>query len=305
MFDKKEAARSWLAVELEVKAEQEELAGWLLMQCGAKGCQIMPKGTDEVVVSATFERADMPESGLEKLRSSLEMYGLAYALKTLRTRVVPEEDWLAEWKKGFKPFPIGDMFLVTPPWFLEKLSPEQTAARHVIVVEPGMAFGTGLHETTRYCLRALAQNPEVENIADIGTGSGILAIAAALMKPHAHIVAVDTDPAAIRVAAENCELNGVSERVQLLECSTELLDDQAFDCLLSNLTCEDIIALLLDYLRILQPDGIIICAGILREKLPKLEAAIETYPLSIIDRDITEMWAGLTIKRVGVSLRPS
>jgi ribosomal protein L11 methyltransferase len=302
MVEKEEGTRSWLAVELEVKAEQEELAGWLFMQCGAKGCQMMPKGTDEVVVSATFERADMPDSGLQELRSSLEMYGLAYALKSLRTRIVPEEDWLAEWKKGFEPFPIGDKFLVTPPWFLENLDPQLTSGRHVIVVEPGMAFGTGLHETTRYCLRVLPDHPEVQNIADIGTGSGILAIAAALLNPEAHIVAVDTDPAAIRVAAENCELNGVSDRIQLLESSTELLDDQAFDCLLSNLTCEDIIALLLDYLRILQPGGIVICAGILREKLPRLEAAIESYPLSIVHSDLTDMWAGVTMKRIEVTV---
>jgi ribosomal protein L11 methylase PrmA len=80
------------------------------------------------------------------------------------------------------------------------------------------------------------------------------------------------------------------------------LDDQAFDCLLSNLTCEDIIALLLDYLRILQPGGIVICAGILREKLPRLEAAIESYPLTIVDSDLTEMWAGVTMKRIEVTV---
>jgi ribosomal protein L11 methyltransferase len=300
---KQEEKRSWLAVELEVKSEQEELAGWLLMQCGAKGCQMTPQGLDEVIVSGTFERADMPDSGLEKLKSSLEMYGLAYALNSLRTRIIPEEDWLAEWKKGFEPFQIGDRFLVTPPWFLGKLDSAQTDGRHIIVVEPGMAFGTGLHETTRYCLRALERHPEVENIADIGTGSGILAIAAAKMKPEARIVAVDTDGAAIKVATENCELNEVADRVELIEASSEVLDSQGYDCLLSNLTCEDIMALLLDYLRILRPGGIVICAGILREKLPRLEKAIETYPLAITDSELTDMWAGVTMTRIEVTVR--
>lgn len=294
--------RSWIAVELVVKEEHEELAGWLLMYCGAKGSQIMPQGESDVVVSGTFERDDLPESGIEQLKSSLEMYGLAYALKTMRTRIIPEADWLAEWKKGFEPFSVGENFLITPPWFADSLKPEQTDVRHVIVVEPGMAFGTGLHETTRYCLRTLERHPHVESIADVGTGSGILAIAAAMMKPNAEIVAVDTDAVAITIAGVNCRLNGVSDRIKLVEGSTEVLDTQAYDCLLSNLTCEDIIALLIDYLRILKPDGIIICAGILREKLPRLEQAIAEYPLSITDSELTDMWAGITLTRIPVTL---
>src|SRR5437879_72683 len=123
MTSENELKQSWIAVELEVNAEQEELAGWLLMQCGAKGCQMMPEGTDKVIVQATFDRSDMPDTGVDKLKSELELYGLAYALNTLRTRIIPEEDWLAEWKKTFEPFSVGENFLITPPWHVGNLPP--------------------------------------------------------------------------------------------------------------------------------------------------------------------------------------
>lgn len=306
MTANEESKRSWISLEFVTLAINEDLASWLMMQCGAKGCQVSPEGDAEIKLSCTFEPQDLNDKQLEDLKSSLEMYGLAACLKTLMLRKIPEEDWLAEWKKGFQPFAVGERFLICPPWLVEDLDQKllETAdgQRHLILIEPGMAFGTGLHATTQYCLRALEKLTDVESFADVGTGSGILAIAAAKLNPDASIVAVDTDPAAIRVAQENLDLNEVSN-VELVEGSTEVLDAQAFDCILSNLTAEDNQALMIDYLRLLRPGGTIICAGILAEKLKLIEKAIETYPLVIAETEPEGMWVGVKLERVAVVVK--
>ena len=295
--------RTWAAAEFEVDAKQEELAGWLAIYCGATGCELTPIENERVLVHATFDKPELADHDVARLRTSLEEYGLASSLPTFRLKTIQEEDWLTEWKKGFEPFSIGDRLLVCPPWCRQELRDEQIGDRHVLLLEPGMAFGTGLHATTRYCLGALERFSVGDDVLDVGTGSGILAIATALLYPQARIVAVDVDPVALKVARENIDLNGTAAQTELRVGSTEELDDQAFDCILSNLTCEDILALLLEYLRLLRPDGIIVGAGILKEKLPLLESALESYPLSIVDREIDETWAGVTLSRIPVTIR--
>lgn len=296
----KEHQRSWSAVEFEVFLEQEDLASWLVMHCGATGCEIQSLEGSRVLVHAIFDQLSVND--ISRLTASFEVYGLSACLKSLQLKKVLEEDWLAEWRKGFQPIAIGEKLLVCPSWLRESLSRKEVGTRKVFLIEPGMAFGTGLHATTQYCLQALERFPIGESILDVGTGSGILAVGAALLYPDAQIVAVDVDPVAIRVAQENIELNDVVRRIQLIEGSTEVFGNQAFDCIVSNLTCEDILALLLEYLRLLRPEGMLICAGILKEKLDTLERALTSYPLSVIDKEVGETWVGVTLKRIPVAL---
>ncbi|MBI4534154.1 MAG: 50S ribosomal protein L11 methyltransferase [Candidatus Melainabacteria bacterium] len=294
--------RAWAAVEFEVAGEQEELATWLVMHCGASGCEIKPLGNARVLIQAIFDQPQLEDKDVSSIGVSLEEYGLAACLNSLRVKTILEEDWLAMWKKGFQPFVIGSTLLVCPPWSHDTLDDELVAQRRVLILEPGMAFGTGLHETTRYCLVALECMPVGQNVLDVGTGSGILAIGAALLYPDVQIVAVDIDPVAIKVAQENIELNGVGNRIELIDGGTEVLESQIFECILSNLTCEDIMALLPEYLRLLRPNGTVICAGILKEKLPRLESALENYPLLVVDRQVHGEWVGVTLKRLPVEV---
>jgi ribosomal protein L11 methyltransferase len=293
----------WPAIEFEVDKSQEDLAAWLMMHCGSRGCEIRPAEGSLITVHATFNAGDISEAGLNQIKCALEEYGLSSVLHSLRVQAIEEQDWLAEWKKGFVPFAVGEKLLVCPPWLKDTLTAEQTRDREVLLVEPGMAFGTGLHATTQYCLRQIEQQSLGEEILDIGTGSGILAMAAAKLYPAARIIGVDTDAGAIKTAAENVELNGVADKVVLQVGSTEVFGNLCCDSILANLTCEDNIALLLEYLRLLRVGGVVICAGILKEKLPRLEKSIETYPLSIIHQEISEMWAGVTLQRIPVTVK--
>lgn len=295
--------KNWFVLEFAVDADQEDLASWLMINNGANGCEITPAENSQVWIKATFSEDKATEEHLGNVKALLEEYALAPCLKTLRVQTIADQDWLAKWKEGFRPFNIGTMFLVCPPWLREELTEEQLNERHLLLIEPGMAFGTGLHASTRYCLEAMEHFAVPDDVLDVGTGSGILAIGAAKLNPSAKIVAVDTDPESIRVATENLELNNTFKNVKLIAGSTEVLDNLTFDLILSNLTCEDNIALLVDYLRLLRPGGRIICAGILIEKLNRLEQAIETYPFKIVDKQLDEKWAGVTLERIPVAIR--
>ncbi len=301
------AARSWAAVVIEAHSDQEDLASWLLMQCGAQGCEVDMLNGSLVRIKATFDSPHMPDETWEKIKSSLEEYGLGESLKSLKRKDVPEEDWLAKWKEGFEPFRVGTKFLICPSWYHDldkaidpKLPPidaELSAGRLKIFIDPGMAFGTGLHATTQFCLRAMESFPPKGKVLDVGTGSGILAIAACMLQPASEIVAVDTDPVAVDYARRDFELNGVDGRIELIEGSTETVKGRRFDVLLSNLTCEDIVALLPDYSALLNSEAVVLCAGILAERLPLLEKALVGHPLRIIQSETVGQWVGLVLQK--------
>lgn len=297
MTAKEELRRSWIAIEFEVGSDQEDLASWLMVRQGARGCEVKPLDTSRVLLHSVFELDDLPDEELQELKASLEEFGLAACLSSLRLKTVLEDDWLAKWKQGFEQFPVGDNFLICPPWLKDKLSKDELAQRRLLLVEPGMAFGTGLHATTRYCLRAIERHLRGPAVLDVGTGSGILAIAAALVNCECDITAVDTDPVSIRVAEENIELNNVTSRIRLVLGSTEAVNGKDFNTVLSNLTCEDIVALLPDYQDLTAPGAVIICAGILKEKLPMLERALEGSPFKLIEREIEDLWAGVVLRK--------
>lgn len=294
--------RNWLVVDFEVAKASEEMASWLMMQLGANGCEVHGiEGTEERVrLHATFEEDKLGEGDVQRLNASLDEYGLASSIASLRLSKLEESDWLAKWKEGFEPFPIGEHFIICPPWLEETLTLEQTASRMVILIEPGLAFGTGFHATTQFCLKSLeAEAPKRHKVVDVGTGSGILAIGFAFLNKTAEIYAVETDPLACKVARENFELNGVADRIKLIEGSTETLSAPefagSFDLILSNLTYEDIRALLPDYVKLAKPGANILMAGILKEKLPLLEKDLAGTNLKVTTQELNDMWAGLVV----------
>lgn len=292
--------RSWAAVEFEISKEKEDIACWLMVRNGAKGSEVREAENDHVLIHSVFEPEVLTDAHLQSLKSSLEEYGLSEALITLQMQTVQQDDWLAKWKQGYEQFPVGEKFLICPPWLKDKLSKEELANRKLILVEPGMAFGTGLHATTRFCLRAIERILTGPSVLDVGTGSGILAIAAALVHCECSIIAVDTDPVSIQVARENFQLNDVLERIELILGSTEAVSDRTFNTLLSNLTCEDIVALLPDYEKLTAAGGLVICSGILKEKLPMLERAVTGSSFTIAEQEADDMWAGVVLKKTGI-----
>jgi ribosomal protein L11 methyltransferase len=228
----------WYALDVTCEREAREAVEYALMEAGALGTEGSVAAGAEVeeteTVTAYFESPPEVERVRAALMDALRVYGLGSAgAREMRFREVLGRDWLAEWKKGWRPVYVG-RFVVAPPW--SEVAPE--AGQLVIRVEPGMAFGTGTHETTRLCLAAVEKHFRGGSFLDVGTGTGVLAIAAALMRPGAR-----TDPLAVSVAEENARLNGVADRISFRVGSVEDTTPSA-DLVCANLTADVILPLL-------------------------------------------------------------
>jgi len=205
-----------------------------------------------------------------ELSEALRIYQLpSSSVREMKVREVVDDDWLGEWKKSWQPVEVGERFIIAPPW----TEVNESRDRIVVRIEPGMAFGTGTHETTRLCLAAIEkyflrshagkarEDPGVGgSFLDVGTGTGILAIAAAKISPEARIEACDTDPEAIAIARENARLNGVAEKITFRVGTVEEATASA-DVVCANLTADVIVRLLPSLLSV--TCGRLILSGIL------------------------------------------
>ena len=200
----------WYAVDVDAAPGAVEAVEYALMEAGARGTEQGAPGADGyVAVAGYFEREPEIERVRAALLDALRIYGLrSPSARAIGLREVAERDWLGEWKRNWRAVEVG-RFVVAPPWD----GVEETGVRIVVRVEPGMAFGTGTHETTRLCLAAIEKHYAGGSFLDVGTGTGILAIAAAKLDARARVEACDTDAEAIEIARENAHLNGVAERI--------------------------------------------------------------------------------------------
>jgi ribosomal protein L11 methyltransferase len=180
---------------------------------------------------------------------------------------ISDEDWSTSWKEHFKPLRVGKNLVIKPTWEDFPAGPEDI----LLEIDPGMAFGTGTHPTTMLCLTVLEKILSglrgKENILaalDVGTGSGILTIAAAKLG-ITRISAVDIDPEAVKVAQENCLLNGVGEHVRVSDTPLAMISD-SFDIVLANILAEDLVRMAPELVARLNPGGMLILSGILIEK---------------------------------------
>lgn len=214
----------------------------------------------------------------------LQAFGLG-PIGGMRLRRLREEDWLESWKASFTPIHIG-RFLIRPTW----ADPADPGDAIVIELDPGMAFGTGLHPTTQQCLEALS---DVElagrSLLDVGTGSGILAIAAG-KRGAGPIYATDIDEFAVRAANENCERNGVQATVVLGSAAHV---EGRFDVVVANIVAATLQSIARDLLARLAPGGVLVLAGIIAEKADDTAAAFALTQVSRAERDD---WVSLVLR---------
>ena len=236
--DRQTIAR-WQALDLITNSEAREAVEYALMEAGALGTETTEGENDTLRVSAYFDQVPDRERVRSELAEALRIYELpSSSVREMTIREVADHDWLLEWKKGWQPVEVGERFIIAPPW--AEISDEHN--RIVIRIEPGMAFGTGTHETTRLCLVAIEKYFAGGSFLDVGTGTGILTIAAAKMFPDAHIEAYDTDADAIAIASENARLNGVADRINFRVGTVETTASADLVC--ANLTADVITAML-------------------------------------------------------------
>jgi ribosomal protein L11 methyltransferase len=230
----------WYALDVLIEPQASEAVEYALMETGALGTETNGAENEFLRVKAYFDQVPNRERVRAELAEALRIYELpSTSVREMTVREVADHDWLLEWKKSWQPVEVGERFIIAPPW--AEISDEHN--RIVIRIEPGMAFGTGTHETTRLCLVAIEKYFAGGSFLDVGTGTGILAIAAAKMFPDAYVEACDTDADAIAIASENARLNGVAEKINFRVGTVEETTASA-DLVCANLTADVIAAML-------------------------------------------------------------
>jgi ribosomal protein L11 methyltransferase len=283
-------------VDATAAREASEAIEYGLMEAGAQGTETNERDMPNVVVSGYFDTAPEIEVIRPALLDALRIYSFKpAALIDLTTREVPDRDWLAEWKRDWQPVQVG-RFIIAPPWseITEPLAVASGSSSQqlVIRIEPGMAFGTGTHETTRLCLKAIEKYFRGGSLLDVGTGTGILAMAAAKLFPDAHIEAVDTDTEAVEIARENARLNGVADRITFQAGSVSEQTSSA-DLVCANLTAPVIVELL--PLLLGSTCGRLVLSGILAEQSELVRSRLLELGMDNFETEQDGEWIALLI----------
>jgi ribosomal protein L11 methyltransferase len=290
----------WWLLTLTVTRDAEEPAGAALFDLGSTGLVTLDESEDTVTVGAYFDQSVDPDHLKRALGASFGAPALRDAITKVSIELVPDQDWMQKWKEGFEPFAIGERLLVAPSWKL----PRDSGGRVVIQIDPGMAFGTGTHETTRLCLEAIERYWRGGSLLDVGTGTGILAIAAAKLEPGSQVVAIDVDPQAVQVARENASINSVSESIEFKEARPGDLAGRRFDLVVANLTAEVIIETATGLAGCLSAPGVMILSGILTQFEGDVGRALSASGLSVSQRREAGEWCALIARRTDRAATP-
>jgi ribosomal protein L11 methyltransferase len=242
-----------------------------------------------------LQESDFNEDFLTDLNLFLESLKESYDVKefNLKIETIQNQNWNQEWEESIQPIKITDRIVIKPTWKEYKPEPEQI----VIQIDPKMSFGTGHHETTRLMVWGLEKYlKKGAKVLDIGTGTGVLCIAAIFMGALS-AVGIDNDEWAYQNSVENIKLNNVESKVRIIKGDINSVPDETFDIITSNIDFRTNNEYIRKYGKYLNQNGVIILSGILISDEPKMEAVIEAHSLKVIDRKYENEWCCLIVTR--------
>jgi len=312
----------WTEIQFKIKTEDLEPAQAILIMASASGYYVEDYSDmeDEIAMSASpylidegllrkdrsfgvihifFNANENPREILEFIEERLKASDISTETTISK---VDEEDWANNWKKYFKPFEIGDKLVIKPEWD-EYI--QQSDKRLILNINPGMAFGTGTHATTKLCLLLLEKYicDNGPSVLDIGTGSGILSIAAVLLGADT-VLGVDVDAYAVRTARENALLNNVGEKARFqIGNLLNGVDNKEYDVICANIIAEVILKLAGDVGQNLTEGGIFICSGIIDEYEEEVRCAL--FQNGFIELDVLRdgCWAAFAVQKAAKKQR--
>ena len=293
----------WWRLSRACPPELEESLVWKLKALGLHrhAVQHAPEAPDQRTLQLWLPQPEWPESERAQLLISLEPLAEPFGmtLPPAQWDSIADEDWSLSWKQHWQADPVGDRLLILPAW-LE--IPDEHRERLVLKMDPGSAFGTGSHPTTRLCLEALERTPtKGQLVADLGCGSGVLALAALGLGAEA-VVAADTDSLAVRATSDNRDLNGYgAERLSVALGSVETLQEQlggrCADLLLCNILAPVIEALSPGFEGLLRSDGRALLSGLLVDQAPRLKQVLGSQGWTVTQEASQGRWGLLEIRR--------
>ena len=302
---------NWLEISVQVDGEAAEAVSEVFNRYSRGGAVIEEVYSSDDGYHYDLERALTVKTYLplygegaaeseerRQLEEALWHLSQLYPIPPPRLRTLTEEDWAQAWKKAYRPLRVGERIVIVPSW--QTYQPR--SGEVVIELDPGMVFGTGLHPTTRMSLMALerhlqpGQPSHGGSVLDLGTGSGILAIAAAKLGA-ASVLALDIDPLAVEAARANVAANGVEEVIAVEQGSLERVSGD-FGLMVVNILAETIVELveggLMEYLK---PAGLLIAAGIIGEREAMVTTALKGQRITLIERLQEKDWITLVGRR--------
>ena len=300
------ASGEWLELSVQADLEAVEAVSEVLSRFGYQGGIVIEEAHRPTADGISIERdptrpawvrAYLPhdqtsDEAVQRIRTALGLLGALRPISSLGVRPLSTEDWAHAWKKHYNILHVTERIVVVPAWKRFRPRAGQIALR----MDPGMAFGTGIHPTTQLCLRAMETIVrDGMRVLDLGTGSGILSIAAAKMG-SGPILAIDKDPIAVEAARSNARRNRQRARIEVRE-GTLVPGMGPFDLILANLlaqTLRDLSGLLA---QTLVPGGILIGCGVLAEQATEVNAAFRTAGLERIEQLHEGDWVALVARR--------
>ncbi len=266
------SGQGYLEVAVTVSPEHEEMVSNFIIEEVAFG--LVTEDLDDLIrIICYIPEDNSPDDKIGRIKKYLALNKILpenLIDERIKTRTIKEIDWISEYQKGFKPVIIDDLVIKTP-W-----DNTEFPDKKIIVIEPKMAFGTGKHETTQLCLRAINKVIEPRmKILDLGTGSGVLSIYSAILGAS-EILGLDIDPEAVPNALGNAEMNNISGVFEARTGSMEQVDKKDYyDIVISNLIYDGIVKLFDDFMTALKPGGRMILSGILDNQKNQLAGFIE------------------------------
>ena len=280
---------NWLMTEdyADVERDLDGVYGDLIDE------ELLAKDRTVCAVSAFVPAGDNPAEHVSFARDRFAASGIAATVAVGGT--VKESDWVDEWKKYYKPIHIGKGIVVVPVWESYEKKPGET----IVTMDPGMAFGTGTHETTRLCAELLEKyGPAGKAVLDVGCGSAILAITAALLGAS-EAFACDIDPESIKVARRNVDINGTTNVTCEVCDLVAKVPDKKYDIIVANIVSDVIIRLGPEALRFLADDGVMIVSGIIIERADEVKAALFAAGYELIEELTENGWSCLGVRKTG------